>query len=179
MFTTHSPHRMRDLLLCFTAWAIYFGVGVEALALPLQLGKHKRALRAIANLLKQEKELPVLQCKEPETPSAGFISELNHLLAAHELCQVKLKVKKRKEANSVGEILAEKSDSLLAQCVGHSVLLYKASLPAGRVTKLLNESNKKTEMGEAMMELGSDQRTIPVNNSPPSVILTDVNPCNL
>ena len=68
----------------------------------LQLGKQKRALRAIANSLKKEKDLPIINCNKAYDPSPGFIKNLENTLKASELVQVKLKVEKRKDANALG-----------------------------------------------------------------------------
>ena len=103
------------------------------------------------------------------------------VLAGHELVQIKLRVKKKSEANELGLKIAEASSSLLAQTVGHSILLYRPSEPNGRVTKLLNAALMRDEENE--VDNGShiriDKSVVSVtgssliNNSPPSVILSD------
>ena len=103
------------------------------------------------------------------------------VLAGHELVQIKLRVKKKSEANELGLKIAEASSSLLAQTVGHSILLYRPSQPTGRVTKLLNAAlmrdNENEVDNESHVKVDKNVerviRSSLINNSPPSVILSD------
>lgn len=58
---------------------------------------------------------------------------------AKELVQVKLSVEKKKLAREMGESIASRTSSLLAQTVGHSVLLYKEATPPGKITLSLRQ----------------------------------------
>ena len=55
------------------------------------------------------------------------------------MVQVKLNVEKKQLAREMGETLASRTSSLLAQTVGHSVLLYKEASPPGKVTLTLQQ----------------------------------------
>ena len=89
-------------------------------------------------------------------------------------------MKKKSDANELGMKIAEASSSLLAQTVGHSILLYRPSEPHGRVTQMLNaalmQNEKVSGNGDDIKAFARSMRgtkTTPVNNSPPSVILSD------
>ena len=132
------------------------------------------------------------------------------ILTANELVQIKLRVKKKREANLLGIQIAEASSSMLAQTLGHSILLYRQSNPKGRVTNMLHTAlmhdvdAQETEIGSGNdngkgKNSGNDNgyigvndddsnvqyiqtnrtkgkiRSIPVNNSPPSILLNDDN----
>ena len=107
------------------------------------IGKHRRSLRSIANKMKITKELPTLQCSEV---SDSFRNNLADVMSSLELVQIRLlNIDKKKEAKIIGETLAEELDCLLAQVVGHTILLYKEAKPKGKITKLLElaiESNR-------------------------------------
>ena len=98
------------------------------------IGKHKRSLRSIANKFKQTKELSVIQWSQS---SESFMKNLEEVIAANELVQIRLNVEKRKEAKEIGTQISLDTNSTLAQVVGHTVLLYRASSPPGRISKLL------------------------------------------
>ena len=94
-------------------------------------GKHKRCLRSIAAKLKNENNIAVLQCKQS---TVSFRENLNSVLVARELVQIKVHVDKKKLAKDLGIELAQATNSLLAQTVGHTILLYRPSEPAGLIT---------------------------------------------
>ena len=66
-------------------------------------------------------------------------------MAAKEIVQVKLNVEKKQLAREMGETLASRTNSLLAQTVGHSVLLYKEATPPGTITLSLQKMIKELE----------------------------------
>jgi RNA-binding protein YhbY len=98
------------------------------------IGKHKRTLRAISNRMKSTQQLPLLYCKDI---TEGFLINLNDLIKCKELVQIKMNVDKKKEAKEIGIRLALETNSIVAQVVGHSILLYKESNPPGDVSKAL------------------------------------------
>ena len=110
----------------------------------------------------------------------------------------------------LGIQIAEASSSMLAQTLGHSILLYRQSNPKGRVTNMLhtalmhdvdaqetgigssNDNGKGKNSGNDNGYNGVNDddsnvqyiqtnrikgkiRSIPVNNSPPSILLDDDN----
>ena len=100
------------------------------------IGKHRRSLRTIANQKKQTNNLPVVHCN---IVSEDFMKNVEEVLAARELVQVKFNVEKKKDAKEMGTKISMDTKSLLAQVVGHTVLLYRASSPPGSISKLLKE----------------------------------------
>jgi len=106
-------------------------------------GKERRALRAIANRLKQpdataSSKLTVLQFTPPTQDS--FVKNMMQVLSKRELCQVRMVVEKKKDAKVLGEELALASSSELIQTVGHSCLFFKASVEGGgEVSKMLKK----------------------------------------
>jgi RNA-binding protein YhbY len=91
------------------------------------LGKFRRQLRAIANTKKAESSLAVLHVGGMKEITEAFKVNVRAQLLAHELVQVKTRVKKKKEAAALGEELASATDSEVAQVVGHSILLFQSN----------------------------------------------------
>ena len=113
--------------------SVYASVGI---------GRQRRILRSMANRLKLEDKLDVLS--SGKIISAAFKDNMRAVLSSKELIQVKLRVEKKKEAKVIGEELAREMDALLAQVVGHSLLLYRASSPPGPITNSLLEEQAES-----------------------------------
>lgn len=96
------------------------------------IGRHRRILRSIASRLKQEKQLDVLSCNQL---TDAFLANVKELISSKELVQIKVKVDKKKEAKVLGDRMALATDSMVAQVVGHTVLLYRMASPPGLVTQ--------------------------------------------
>ena len=96
-------------------------------------GKRHRALRSLANSMKSDKSIVILQCDD--SPSSSFVKNLAETIAARELVNIRIDVEKKKTAKLVGEKLASDTGSMLAQVLGHTVLLYKESNPPGPITE--------------------------------------------
>ena len=129
-------HQVALILICLLCFLSIVRIqGVEMAG----LGKQRRALRSLANKLKQSKELCVVQCNEVTEPfKKNLLEQLNSL----ELVQVRLlSVEKRKEAETIGLELSAETEALLAQVVGHTILLYKESSPRGKVSKMLEKES--------------------------------------
>ena len=108
-------------------------------------GKHRRALRAVANRLKQDKTLDSLIYKTKQ-PKETSLLNLNNILNIKEMVLLKLDVEKRKEAKILGLELAVETKSELIQVVGHTVLLYKQSSPPNNISNMLESELKKIEL---------------------------------
>lgn len=91
------------------------------------IGKFRRQLRAIANTKKAESSLAVLHVGGMKEITEAFKVNVRAQLLAHELVQVKTRVKKKKEAAALGGELASATDSVVAQVVGHSILLFQSN----------------------------------------------------
>jgi RNA-binding protein YhbY len=76
------------------------------------------------------------------------LRNLEDVIASRELVQVRFKVEKKKEAKDIGEKISLETRSLLAQVVGHTVLLYRASTPPGKVSKLLSDLIEAPDLKE-------------------------------
>jgi len=100
------------------------------------IGKHRRSLRSIANRQKQNNELSIVQCN---IVSQDFMKNLEEVLSARELVQIKFNVEKKTAAKELGKKMAEDTNSLLAQVVGHTALLYRETNPPGDISKMLRE----------------------------------------
>ena len=91
------------------------------------IGKFRRQLRAIANSKKAEGTLATVHVGERrEELSPSFFKDMKNILRARELVYVKTRVKKKKEAAALGEVIASATNSEVVQVVGHSILLFQS-----------------------------------------------------
>eukprot|EP00640_Fibrocapsa_japonica_P006548 CAMPEP_0113943364 /NCGR_PEP_ID=MMETSP1339-20121228/23208_1 /TAXON_ID=94617 /ORGANISM="Fibrocapsa japonica" /LENGTH=174 /DNA_ID=CAMNT_0000948213 /DNA_START=29 /DNA_END=553 /DNA_ORIENTATION=+ /assembly_acc=CAM_ASM_000762 len=106
-------------------------------------GKEKKALRSLAGQKRQKGDMHYLTLGHDE-PTNGFLKALDDILSAHELVSVRMaNVDKKAQAKEIGETLAEKTSSGLAQVIGHSALLYRPSKkPSIDLQKLMAPKNK-------------------------------------
>jgi len=109
------------------------------------IGKFRRQLRAIANTKKAESSLTVMHVRGVKEITDAFKADVQAQLLAHELVQVKTRVKKKKEAAALGEELASATDSVVAQVVGHSILLFQSN--DKEVTGLLTKAGVDLDDG--------------------------------
>lgn len=82
-------------------------------------GKDKRALRALGHALK-----PVVYMGK-EGLSEGVVEATLQALEDHELIKIKCGTNHLGDTKVVANELAKKTDSILAQVIGNSILLYK------------------------------------------------------
>ena len=109
-------------------------------------GKHRRALRSLANRLQSEGRLPTVAWGGATVPvdagmetalhavaiSPEWMEDVDRRLWQHELLLLRLNkaVAKKKGAKVLGERIADQLQAHVAQTKGHSVLLYRPGIPA-------------------------------------------------
>lgn len=85
--------------------------------------KQKRHLRALAHSRKPVVIIGGAGVTEP------VLAELDVALAHHELIKVRVNAADRASRTGMVEILAERSRSVLVQCIGHVAVLYRPAQP--------------------------------------------------
>ena len=130
---------MRFIITC-----VILGVSLGFTLGPLN-GKHRRALRSIANRLKKEKLLPIVQFtlkNDIENP----LKNINSLLDLKELLVVKIDAEQSKVAKEVGELVASHTKSEIVQSLGHTVLLFRPHPTNNIISKLLESELSKPKI---------------------------------
>ena len=137
-------------------------------SLRLKSGYEKRAIRALAHrwkvysLLhffspiffpelfnplipsrrKTEKKLVAASVPKVNQLSDAFVLNCDEILSARELLLLRTGTSKKKEAEAVGHLLADKLKAEVAQVLGHTVLLYREANPPKEATRCLEESSQ-------------------------------------
>lgn len=121
------------------------------------IGKFRRHLRAIAANQARTKSLHVMQISGNQKLSEAFCEDVRVSLKAHELVQIKTRLKKKKDTAVFGAELASMTGSEVAQIVGHSVLLFQSN--DKDVTRVLLDAHlqqtqkEQTEEGEEIITI--------------------------
>ncbi len=122
-------------------------------------GKKRRRLRSIAGRKKTDNTIQTILWPKDESISSGdkkesnfsghvtledhFLESIDQSLWDHEIVLIRLNsiLRKKKEAKIIGQRIAEILNAHLAQVIGHTVLLYRPSLP----TPILNLDDEADE----------------------------------
>ncbi|KAJ8907631.1 hypothetical protein NDN08_007741 [Rhodosorus marinus] len=86
--------------------------------------KERAELRSIAGRKEMVKELITMFINE-DGPPEDFSMRLDKELASHEIVKLKMKVKKKKEAKTIAEVLVGGVNAEIVQVTGHTVVVYR------------------------------------------------------
>ena len=107
-------------------------------------GKERRALRAIANRMKQDTSLLTLPCSV--SYSDNFIRNIKESLEAKEMILLRFNDSgNKKEVKSIMDVISKQSNSEIIQIVGHTALIYKEKKTLSKIRKILNDELERTK----------------------------------
>ena len=108
-------------------------------------GKERRALRAIANRMKQDLSLLILPCSV--SYNDNFIKNIKESLDSKELILLKFHdIEKKKEVKEIMIDICDKSNSEIIQVVGHTALIYKEKEKNSKIRKVLKDEIEKSKL---------------------------------
>jgi len=106
-------------------------------------GKERRALRAIANRMKQDTSLLTLPCSV--SYNDNFIRNIKESLEAKEMILLRFNdSNNKKEVKSIMDVISKQSNSEIIQIVGHTALIYKEK-KISKIRKILNDELERTK----------------------------------
>ena len=106
-------------------------------------GKERRALRTIANRMKQDTSLLTLPCSI--SYSDNFIRNIKESLEAKEMILLRFNdSSNKKEVKSIMDVISKQSNSEIIQIVGHTALIFKEKKES-KIRKILNDELERTK----------------------------------